>query len=97
MTMTEMRKTVTEKSRSYRAMGLGELADYIESAKKTFEELWKEGYTRNFDNDFLKFANGYQFNTGDYTDLHIAQTFDLHSISATKRAVKDMMEKFFND
>jgi hypothetical protein len=96
MTMKEMRETIKRHIEFAKQTGLDGLVPYYESTKQTLEALWREGYTRNFDNDFLKAANGYQCNTGDYEDVHIAQTLDLHSITATKKGVKALADFILN-
>lgn len=92
-TMKEIRAAFKESIRFSEAV-LPELADYKKDMLRTFEELRKEGYVKNFSVDFLRFANGYQANTQEYDNLHIHQTYDLWSISASKAVVKDMMIVF---
>lgn len=96
MTMTEMRKAYKSK-RDFAANtpGLEGLVWYYDSMKQTLETLWKEGTTTNFDNDFLKIANGYQISKQEYEGLHILQTLDLHRITATKAVVKELAEWCF--
>lgn len=76
--------------------GLENLVWYYDSVKKTLETLWNEGTVTEFDNDFLKVANGYQISTGDYEGIQILQTLDLHRITATKSVVKELAGRFFN-
>lgn len=95
MTIKEIRKEFKERIR-FSKMVLPELVEYHENMQRTFEDLWKNGMTQNFDNDFLRFANGYQINTGDYENIHILQTFDLRIITANHKAVKEMMEAYLN-
>lgn len=96
MTMTEMRKAYKSKRDfAARIQGLEGLVWYYDSTKRTLETLWKEGATTEFTNDFLKVANGYQISTGDYEGIHINQTYNLHSITATKQVVKELAERFF--
>lgn len=92
MTMKEMRETIKGKVEFAKLTGLDDLVTYYESTKQTLETLWRDGYTENFDDDFLKAANGYQINTSDYEDVHIAQSLDLHSITATKKGVKALAD-----
>lgn len=94
MKIREIRKEFKERIRFAEAV-IPELVDYHKSMLRTFEELWKNGTTTNFDNDFLRFANGYQINTGDYEGLHIMQTLDLHRITASKKTVEEMATAFF--
>ena len=96
MTMTEMRKAY-KASRAFAANtpGLEELAWYYDSVKNTLEALWKFGTVTYFDSDFLKVANGYQISTQDYEGIHINQTYDLHSITATREVVKALADRFF--
>lgn len=70
------------------------LEDYYKTELKTFEDLYQNGTITAFTNDFLAFANGYQINTGNYDELHILQTLDLHRISAPRKVVRKMMENF---
>lgn len=95
MTMTEIRKAFKDRRNFAKTFKNG-LDDYYKITLETFENLYKFGYITTFDNDFLKFANGYQINSGNYETLHINQTLDLHSIAADKRTVKDMMITFLN-
>lgn len=64
-----------------------DLTDYYKDEHRTIETLWKDGYTRNFDRDFAANVRGYNFNTGDY-DITVTDTLDLHTITATKSALK---------
>ena len=93
MTIKQIRDEFKEGIRFSKRIG-SELVDYQEDMQRTFEELWKYGFAENFSDDFLRFANGYQINTGNYSELHINQTFDLRSISASKAVAKDMMITF---
>lgn len=90
MTIKQIREKFKEHIK-FSKMVIPELVDYQQDMQRTFEELWRYGTVEDFSDDFLKFANGYQINTGDYSDLHILQTLDLRRISATKAVVKDMM------
>ena len=96
MTMTEMRKAY-KAGRAFVANtpGLETLVWYYDSVKNTLEALWKFGIVTDFDSDFLKVANGYQISAQDYEGIHINQTHDLHSITATKEAVKALADRFF--
>jgi hypothetical protein len=93
MTIREIRKEFKERIR-FSKMVLPELVEYHENMQRTFEDLWKNGTTQSFSNEFLRFANGYQINTGDYENLHILQTLDLRRITANHKAVKGMMEAY---
>ena len=95
MTIREIRKEFKERIR-FSSIALPGLVPYHESMLKTFEDLWKNGYTTNFNTEFLRFANGYQINTGDYENIHICQTLGLHSITANRKAVKGMMEAYLD-
>lgn len=70
------------------------LADFYKAELSTFEDLYQNGTTTTFTSDFLAFANGYQIKTGNYDELHILQTLDLHRISAPRKVVRKMMENF---
>ena len=95
MTIKELRKEFKERIEFSKRVLPG-LVEYHESMRRTFEDLWKNGYTTNFDNEFLRFANGFQISTGDYENIHIRQTLGLHSITANHKAVKAMMETYLN-
>lgn len=95
MTIKEIRKEFKERIR-FSSIALPGLVPYHENMLRTFEDLWKNGYTTDFDNDFLRFANGFQINTGDYENIHIRQALGLHSITATRKAVKAMMEAYLD-
>lgn len=93
MTMKQIREKFKERIR-FSEMVNPELVDYQKDIQRTFEDLWRYGTVEDFSDDFLRFVNGYQINTGDYNDLHILQTLDLRRITATKAVVKDMMATY---
>lgn len=96
MTMTEMRKAYkANRAFAVNTPGMEELARYYDGVKNTLETLWKLGIVTDFDNDFLKVANGYQISTQDYEGIHINQTYDLHSITATREVVRALADRFF--
>lgn len=95
MTMTEIRKEFRN-NRNFAKFINDDLCKYYDAMLRAFETLYREGYIVEFDNDFLKFVNGYQINSGNYETLHVNQTLDLHSIAADKKTVKDMMITFLN-
>lgn len=70
-----------------------ELTDYIIGEQKTIEALWKDGYTKNFSEEFAATVRGYNLSTGDY-DITVTDTYDLHTITATKSAVKRLVTSF---
>lgn len=92
MTMREIRKEVKRMIAFSKANGNADLVDYYKSMCEQFEELYKNLSISNFTSDFLKMANGYQINTGNYDTFHIAQTHDLHTISCDS---KKEARKFF--
>ncbi len=86
MTIKEIREWFNRRKESTKRY-IPELTDYIIDEQKTIEALWKDGYTKNFDRDFAANVRGYNLNTGDY-DITVTDTLDLHTITATKAAVK---------
>ena len=86
MTIKEIREWYSHRI-EFTKRCLPELTDYIINEQKTIEALWKDGYTKNFDNDFAAMVRGYNLNTGDY-DITVTDTLNLHTITATKAAVK---------
>lgn len=92
MTMAEIRKEIKELNAFSKAIGNTEIVEYRKIMCKQFEELYKNLSISNFTSDFLKMANGYQINTGNYDTFHIAQTHDLHTISCDS---KNEARKFF--
>lgn len=88
MGIAEIRKSLKKDIQFDTALGGGYLAPYFQEILDTINELWKEGYIRNFSDDILRLLNGYQINTGDYDGCHISQTLDLHSVEMTKASVK---------
>ena len=95
MTIKEIRKEFKRSVEFSKRIGNG-LESYIESEWRAFEELYTQGTITNFSSDFLARTNGFQTNTGEYENLHIFQTLDLHRISATKAVTRAMMQKFLN-
>lgn len=85
MTIKEIREWYSHRI-EFTKRCLPELTDYIINEQKTIEALWKDGYTKNFDNDFAAMVRGYNL-CGDY-DITVTDTLDLHVITATKAAVK---------
>ena len=86
MTIKEIREWYSRRIESTKRY-IPELTDYIIDEQKMIEALWKEGYIENFDRDFAANVRGYNFNTGDY-DITVTDTLNLHTITATKAAVK---------
>ena len=86
MTIKEIREWFSRRIESTKRY-IPELTDYIIDEHRTIEALWKDGYTQNFDRDFAATVRGYNFNTGDY-DITVTDTLDLHTITATRAAVK---------
>lgn len=86
MTIKEIREWYSHRI-EFTKRCLPELTDYIINEQKTIEALWKDGYTESFDRDFAANVRGYNFNTGDY-DITVTDTLDLHTITATRAAVK---------
>lgn len=88
MGITEIRKSLKKRIQFDEVACGGYLAPYFQEILDTINELWKEGYIRNFSDDILRLLNGYQINTGDYDGCHILQTLDLRSVEMTKTSVK---------
>lgn len=97
MTMTEIRKSFKNQIETSRRFNNEIIEEYITSMLNTFEDLYKNGTTVDFDDEFLRFANGFQTTSGEYENLTILQTFDLHRINATKKVVKEMMIRFIEN
>lgn len=95
MTIKELRNAYKRNVEFSKMAGTG-LESYIESEWRAFEDLYKEGTITNFSSDFLARANGFQTTTGEYENLHILQTLDLHRISASKAVTRAMMQRFLN-
>ena len=95
MTMKAMREHFS-KMRKFDSFCGGGLTEYYDDMQRTLEALWKNGYTTEISDDFLKAANGYQINTSDYENIHICQTYDLRSIAATKAGVKALADFIIN-
>lgn len=51
-------------------------------------------FNRNSTNEYqvYKLVNGYLMNTGDYQNVHIAQTLDLHSITMTRQGLVNFLK-----
>lgn len=100
MTMTQIRKAFKEeikKNRNHFNPEIGEaMVEYHTDVLATIEEIWKEGFTTNYSIDFLKLANGFQINTGNYETCHVTDTYDLHCIKMDKQTVKEFAEYFLN-
>lgn len=86
-TMKEIRSKANEMIQFSKVSGLESLIPMYEEMLRVVEELHKFGTCTEFSNDILREANGYKINYGD-EDFSINQTFDLHSITATKAAAK---------
>ena len=95
MTIKEIKKEFKNRRNFAKTIDAA-LVEYFDTMLNTFDDLYKNGYITTFDNDFLRFVNGYQINTGNYDTLHINQTFDLRSIKADKKTVKNMMITFLD-
>lgn len=97
MTIRELRKEFKKKINSLKNLwGLDELAEFFVTEWAAYEELYREGTVKRFSNEFLGRANHYQFYRQAHKNLSILQTYDLHSISATKKVTRDMMAMFLN-
>lgn len=97
MTMTEIKKEFDRKAAFAKESGNDWLADYIMELKETLNTIWKYGYTNMFSDDFLREANGYQIETGNYETLHIVQTLDLRGIRVDdKKTVRGLAEYILN-
>ena len=95
MTMKEMHAIAKHRIHYYKTSGLEELVPYVECEERTLVELWKYGTITNFTQNFLAYANGYQIRTGDYENIHIAACYDLHTISANRKAVRELAQLIF--
>lgn len=95
MTIKEIRNEFAKKVEFSKLANTG-LEGYYESEWRSFEELYTNGTVTNFSSDFLAFANGYQTTTGEYDNLSILQTFDLHRVTATKKIARAMMMRWLN-
>lgn len=93
MTMAEIRKAMKEQ---IKRDVIPELKEYDREILGNIETLWKNGYLNEFSNDFLKIANGYLINSGNYEGCHIATTLDLRVISMDKKTVKEFGEYIVN-
>ena len=91
MTMKEFRKKIREQKESALRLGI-DLAGWYDEIKYVIETLWKDGFVDQYSRDILKLANGFQISTGNYETFHILQTYDLHSITADKKATKEFAE-----
>lgn len=91
MTMTEIRKELNNRAWvAAHTPGIESLAEFHKDVLNTLEKLWKDGYVNDYSDDFRKYAYGYQINSQNYDTFHIVDTLDLHTITATKAAVKEL-------
>lgn len=93
MTIKEIRNEFAKRVEFSKFAKTG-LDSYYETEWRSFEELYKNGTVTNFSTDFLAFANGYQTTTGEFDNLSILQTYDLHRITATKKIARAMMMRW---
>ena len=96
MTMKEIRKGFANRRRFMKITGLTDLIGYVKQMQEEAELLYREGFILIPSDDFLRYANGYQINTGNYETFHINQTYDLRSITATKEAARGLAEYILN-
>lgn len=87
MTMKEIRSEIARQRKAY--PGCTDLLDRISAI---VEDLWKDGYTAHFSNDILRLANGFAMNFDFNEEFFVNQTFDLRSITASKKATKSFAE-----
>ena len=98
MTMTEIRKKFKELKGISKHNPNPEMAammvEYWNDFQNIIEEIWSNGFSTNYSEEFLKVANGFQINTGNYTTCHISDTYDLHCIKMDKVTVKEFAAYF---
>ena len=91
MTIYEIRKAFkAQKENYFKMMGAvidevdaANMAYYFDEMMNTINELWANGFCKRFSNDILRMANG--FTCWNDTTFHVAQTYDLHCITADDR------------
>lgn len=88
MTIAQIRKEIKERKESAVRMGI-DLAGWYDEIARTIETLWANGFATEYSDDILKLANGYQINSGNYETCFISQTFGLHCIKMSRKAVKE--------
>lgn len=98
MTMTEIRKKFKMLKGISKRNSNPEMAammvEYWNDFQNTIEEIWANGFSANYSEEFLKVANGFQINTGNYATCHISDTYDLHCIKMDKATVKEFAAYF---
>lgn len=88
MTIAQIRAEIKDRKASAVRMGI-DLAGWYDEIARTIETLWADGCVTEYSNDILKLANGYQINCNNYETCSISQTFDLHCIKMSRKAVKE--------
>ena len=88
MTISCFRAEIKKRIRFAQLSG-SELDGWYKEINESINSLWKNGFITDFSDEILALANGYQVNSGNYETFHVSQTFDLRSISAEKKAVKE--------
>ena len=69
-----------------------ETNDFIDSVQSQFESGEKTAWFHFYTNGkLIRYLNGYQGNTGDYKDMHIAQSLDLHTVTVNLQGMADFL------